>query len=126
MGKVAELAPTARVPGSGRGSTGSSVIVRGAPGCGSSTSPSSRRSTNREPNLPTVGRDTPNSAATSELLAPVAQHSTIRQRNACELFRFLDHSTRVCAEPLGRAGGEAEPQPMGSQPDRCLRVVLAA
>jgi len=51
-------------------STWASVIVRGAPGRGSSTSPSSRRATNRDRHLPTVGSDTPSSAATWVLVAP--------------------------------------------------------
>src|SRR4029453_12858100 len=63
-------------------STCSSVIVRGTPGRGSSTSPSSRRATNRERHLPTVGSDTPRSAATCLFVVPVAHASTIRQRNA--------------------------------------------
>jgi hypothetical protein len=63
-------------------STCSSVIVRGAPGRGSSTSPSSRRATNRDRHLPTVGSDTPRSVATCLFVAPVAHPSTIRQRNA--------------------------------------------
>jgi hypothetical protein len=37
----------------------SSVIVRAAPGRGSSARPSSRRATNRDRHLVTVGRDTP-------------------------------------------------------------------
>ena len=69
-------------------STCASVIERGAPGRGSSTSPSSRSATNRDRHLPTVGRDTRSAAATSVLLAPAAQPSTIRERSArrWELF----------------------------------------
>jgi hypothetical protein len=57
-------------------------IVRRAPGRGSSTSPSSPSATNRDRHLPTVGRETLNAAATSVLLAPSAQASTIRERIA--------------------------------------------
>jgi hypothetical protein len=60
----------------------SSVMVRAAPGRGSSASPSSRRATNRDRHLVTVGRDTPSRLTTSALLTPSAQASTIRQRNA--------------------------------------------
>jgi hypothetical protein len=78
---VASLGVSSRVATT-TASTCSSVIVRGAPGRGSSTSPSSRRVTNRDRHLPTVGSDTPSSAATCLLVAPVAHASTIRQRNA--------------------------------------------
>jgi hypothetical protein len=63
-------------------STCSSVMVRAAPGRGSSASPSRRRATNRDRHLVTVGREMPSLAATSALLAPSAQASTIRQRSA--------------------------------------------
>jgi hypothetical protein len=63
-------------------STCSSVMVRAAPGRGSSARPSSRRATNRERHLVTVGREMPSRSATAWLLAPEAQASTIRQRNA--------------------------------------------
>jgi hypothetical protein len=46
-------------------STCSSVIVRGAPGRGSSGRPSSRAATNRDRHFATVARDTPSAAATS-------------------------------------------------------------
>jgi hypothetical protein len=78
-------------------STCSSVIVRGAPGRGSSTSPSNRRATNRDRHLPTVGSDTPRSAATCLLVAPVAHASTIRHRNAnaWELLARRDQRSSV-------------------------------
>jgi hypothetical protein len=78
-------------------STCSSVILRGAPGRGSSTSPSNRRATNRDRHLPTVGSDTPSSAATCLLVAPVAQASTIRHRNASpwELLARRDQRVSV-------------------------------
>jgi hypothetical protein len=78
---VASLGEASNVSSSTR-SICSSVIVRAAPGRGSSTRPSSRRATNRERHLVTVGRDTPSRAATAWLLAPSAQASTIRHRSA--------------------------------------------
>jgi hypothetical protein len=63
-------------------STCSSLTFRGAPGRGSSASPSSRSATNRERHLPTVARATPNRPATSVLAAPVAHSSTMRHRSA--------------------------------------------
>lgn len=62
--------------------TFSSVMVGGAPGRGSSTSPSSRRPTNRDRHVPTVGCDTPSPAATAASSAPPAHRNTIRDRNA--------------------------------------------
>src|SRR6266702_2414143 len=78
-------------------STLSSLIFRGAPGRSSSTRPSSRRTTNRDRHLPTVGRDTPSRPATSALDSPSAHASTIRQRNAnaCALLRRWDQPTNV-------------------------------
>jgi hypothetical protein len=63
-------------------STCSSVIVRGAPGRGSSLNPSNRCATNRERHLATVSRATPNSAAISVFDRPCAHASTIRDRCA--------------------------------------------
>src|SRR5215213_10408260 len=63
-------------------STCSSVIWSGAPGRGSSARPSSRRATNRDRHLVTVGRDTPSRSATSRLLVPSPQASRIRQRSS--------------------------------------------
>ena len=63
-------------------STCSSVIVRGRPGRGSSTSPSSRRSANRLRHFVTVGAETPSSSAISRLVNWPAAPSTIRARNA--------------------------------------------
>src|SRR6266567_1709662 len=78
-------------------STLSSLIFRGAPGRSSSTRPSSRRTTNRDRHLPTVGRDTPSRPATSALDSPSAHASTIRHRNAnaCALLRRWDQRTNV-------------------------------
>ena len=63
-------------------STSSSLTVRGEPGRGSSTSPSSRLTMNRLRHLPTVASATPRLAATSRLVGPPAQASTIFDRNA--------------------------------------------
>jgi len=65
-----------------------SPICRGAPGRGSSASPSNRSTTNRCRHLHTICCDTPSSAATSLLGFPAAQPNTIRHRcaSACEDF----------------------------------------
>ena len=78
-------------------STCSSVIVRGAPGRGSSANPSSRFSTNRRRHIPTVCGQTPKSAATCLLVLPAAQPNTIRHRcaNACEDFARRAHRCNV-------------------------------
>jgi hypothetical protein len=52
-------------------STCSSLIVRAAPGRGSSARPSRRRATNRERHLVTVGREMPSWVATADLSALV-------------------------------------------------------
>ena len=75
----------------------SSVIVRGAPGRGSSAKPSSRRSINRRRQIPTVCGHTPTSAATSLLDFPAAQPNTTRHRcaKACEDFARRAHRCSV-------------------------------
>ena len=75
----------------------SSSIVRGAPGRGSSVSPSSRLSTNRCRHLHTVCGHTPTSAATSLLDLPAAQPNTMRHRcaSACEDFARRAHRCNV-------------------------------
>jgi hypothetical protein len=75
----------------------SSVIVRGAPGRGSSTNPSKRDATNRRRHVPTVCGHTPNSAATCLFAFPSAQPSTIRLRNAraCDHFARRDQRSNV-------------------------------
>jgi putative transposase len=82
-----------------RGLSGVELVIArgGAPGRGSSTSPSNRRATNRDRHLPTVGSDTPSSTATCLLVAPVAQASTIRHRNASawELLARRDQRVSV-------------------------------
>jgi hypothetical protein len=71
-------------------STCSSVIVRGAPGLGSSSRPSSPRSAKRRRHSATVGRLTPSAAATPPFVEPgSAQARTMRARvaSACPVFR---------------------------------------
>ena len=63
-------------------STSASVTVRGAPGRGSSTRPSSRLVTNRFRQVPTVAAQTRSWAATALLLDSSAQARTIRARVA--------------------------------------------
>jgi hypothetical protein len=63
-------------------STWVSVIVRGAPGRGSSTSPSRRWGANRPRHLPTVAACTPSRLPASTFDKPSAQANTIRQRSA--------------------------------------------
>ena len=79
-------------------STCSSVIVRGRPGRGSSLSPSSRSSRNRDRHLPAVAREIPSSAATALTGRPSAQASTIRDRSAsaCAVFRRRAQPSRTC------------------------------
>jgi hypothetical protein len=63
-------------------STFASSIVRGAPGRGSSSSPSTPPSTKRRRHLPTVCAVTRSRPATALLLRPEAHPNTIRARNA--------------------------------------------
>jgi hypothetical protein len=79
-------------------STCSSVTVRGRPGRGSSPSPSSRDSRNRDRHFDTVALDLPRPVATSLTVPPAAQASTIRDRSAsaCAVFRRRAHPSRTC------------------------------
>jgi hypothetical protein len=79
-------------------STCASVTVRGAPGRGSSCSPSSRAARNRARHLVTVGRDTPSATATFLFGVPSAHASTIRDRiaSACAVFRRRAHPSKTC------------------------------
>src|SRR6476661_5410038 len=72
-------------------------MVRGPPGRGSSTKPSSRRSINRRRHTPTVCGHTPTSAATCLLGLPAAQPNTIRHRcaNACDDVGRRAHRSNV-------------------------------
>src|SRR5579863_1156288 len=63
-------------------STSSSVMVRGAPGRGSSNSPSSRFTRKRSRHLQTVAPVIRNFLATAPLLKPSSQPSTMRARIA--------------------------------------------
>ena len=60
----------------------SSLIVRGRPGRGSSTSPSRRRTANRPRHFDTVAAQHPKRPAMSLFASPAAAPNTIRQRNA--------------------------------------------
>ena len=73
----------------------SSAIVRGPPGRGSSSSPSSRLSMNRRRHLPTVAGATPIFTATCWLSRPWAQANTIFDRDAknCADFARRDQRT---------------------------------
>jgi hypothetical protein len=78
-------------------STCSTVIVRGAPGRGSSVNPASRCARNRVRHLPTVMRSTANCSATCRFVAPVAHANTIfdRNANACADFGRRAHRCSV-------------------------------
>ena len=67
----------------------SSPILRGAPGRGSSSRPSSRLSAKRRRQVPTVSRDTPSFSAIAVLLSPSVAKRTMRARRAapCEDLR---------------------------------------
>lgn len=82
-GVLSKVVTTAR-------STCSSVIRRGAPGRGSSSSPSGPRSAKRLRQVATVWRLTPSACATAPFVVPgSAQASTIRARSAkaCAVLR---------------------------------------
>jgi len=68
--------------------------VRGAPGRGSSSRPSSRRATNRARHLPTVAATIPSFAATCRLSKPPAHASTIFDRNANDCADFARRDQR--------------------------------
>ena len=82
-------------------STSASLILRGAPGRGSSMSPSTPRSMNRLRHFTTVAWFTPTRSATALLINPSAANNTIRDRCATECGDFgrLDHrsSTSRCS-----------------------------
>lgn len=69
-------------------------MLRGPPGRGSSSSPSSRLSTNRRRHLLTVAGTTPSLSATCPLSRPCAQVSTIRDRNAKNCADFARRDQR--------------------------------
>src|SRR5438445_7690138 len=70
-------------------STAASLILRGAPGRGSSRSPSTPLRMNRERQRPTVRRDIPRRLATSLLFPPSAHDRMMRAReaSACAVLR---------------------------------------
>src|SRR3979411_1509609 len=78
-------------------STCSSVMVRAAPGRGSSDKPSSRSRTNLPRHLVTVCGQIPNRAATSLFVEPSAHATPIRAgtATACEVFARRVHRDRV-------------------------------
>ena len=89
-------------------STLSSVTVRGAPGRGSSTSPSRRLAMNLPRHLPTVTGFTPSRAATAWFVIPASAHPrTILDRNAsdCALFGRRAHRSRVSLSSSERTRG---------------------
>src|SRR5271165_7552240 len=91
-------------------STCSSVSFRGAPGRGSSSSPSTPARRNRERHLPTVGNEQRIACATSVLLLPLAQASTMwaRKARACADLRRrvqLDSVCRCCSDRTSGAIG---------------------
>ena len=88
-------------------STAASVIVRGAPGRGSSSNPSSRFATNRARQRPTVWRVTRTGGATAAFGAPAAQASTIRARCAspCAVVGRRAHRSSVSVSSAVNTSG---------------------
>ena len=76
-------------------STCASVTVRGRPGRGSSTRPSSRSASNRRRHFATVLRCTPRRSATSPVRSPSATSNTILDRcaSACAVVNRRDHDS---------------------------------
>ena len=108
-------------------STCSSPMLRGAPGRGSSTNPSSRSVTNRERHLPTVGRETRSSAATSVLLAPAAQASTIRERSANRWELFGRRAQRASVSPSSSVTtNSAFGRPLAAMPTSSQATMLTS
>jgi len=90
-------------------STAASLRRRGVPGRGSSSSPSRRRRTKRCRHLPTVASATCTRRATSVLLRPAAQSSTMRARKgkACAVLGRRVHSNNRCRSAGARVRGES-------------------
>ena len=82
-------------------STFSSVIRRGGPGLGSSSSPPNRRSANRRRHFDTVASVQPSEAAIDLFVSPAAAPRTIRHRSArdCDDLRRLTHRSSVSRSP---------------------------
>src|SRR5581483_7431647 len=127
VGRVSSVRVTTR-------STSASVTVRGAPGRGSSVSPSSRRATNRLRHVPTVAAQTPSRSATALLEVSPAQARTIRARRArrwvllgrlAQRVRAWRSSSESTNSGFGRAipppflGGSSEPAGTGQHDGLC-------
>ena len=100
-------------------STMSSVIVRGAPGRGSSSSPSGPCSRNRLRHLPTVRAVSPRSVATALLERPSAALSTMRARcaSACAVLGRRTQRVSVCwSSPLSVSSVSGRPLAIGILP----------
>ena len=88
-------------------STSSSVTARGRPLRGSSDSPSSLRSRNRERHFPTVCFDTPNWTDTAVLFRPSAPLRMIlaRRAKACAVFGRRAHRARASRSSSSNVNG---------------------
>src|SRR3989475_3678411 len=97
-------------------STCSSVIFRGAPGRGSSSSPATRFATNRRRQRPTVWRVTRASTATALLSRPLTHASTMRARcaRACAVVgRRAQRSSVSRSSSLSVNGAFGRPRRIG-------------
>jgi hypothetical protein len=88
-------------------STWASVMRRGAPGRGSSRSPSVRCCAQRRHPRPTVGRVTPSCSAPAPWVGSVAQAKLIRARwaRACAIVGRRVHRSKVARSSAGRRIG---------------------
>src|SRR5262245_960814 len=113
-GAVAKVNVTTRA-------TAASVTVRGAPGRGSSSNPSSRRVTKRRRHFPTVGWVTRSSRATAVWVFPAAHPRITRARKAvaCAVFgRRAQFSSAPRSSALTSNVGIG-------RPSRRIRVLLS-
>src|SRR5271166_4870504 len=97
-------------------STSASLILRGAPGRGSSSSPSKRRATKRPRHLPTAGLLSRISALTCVFVLPAAQARMTRARKArawAELGRRAHRSRVSCSWELKINSGIGRPRRIG-------------
>ena len=94
----------------------SSPILRGAPGRGSSESPSSPWSAKRRRQVPTVSRATSSFSAIAVLLNPSAAKSTIRARRAapCDDLRRRTRPSSSCRSVSLRTIATALPHAMAA------------
>jgi len=98
-------------------STRSSAMVRGAPGRGSSSSPSGPCSVNRRRHLPTVRAVIPSSSATALLERPSAADNTMRARcaSACAVLGRRTQRVSVSwSSPLNVSSISGRPLAMAS------------